>query len=72
MGVTAAVVGVIANLAVFFAVRVLFPEGISVGGLDIFALALAAVSFVLIQKLKVPIHFMVPLGAVAGMIWTLL
>ncbi len=72
VGVTAAVVGVIANLAVFFAVRVLFPEGISVGGLDVFALALAAVSFVLIQKLKVPIHFAVPLGAVAGMIWTLL
>jgi hypothetical protein len=27
VGVTAAVVGVIANLAVFFGVRVLFPDG---------------------------------------------
>ncbi len=72
VGVTAAVVGVIANLAVFFAIRVLFPHGVSPGGLDVFALLLAGVSFALIQRLKVPIHFMVPLGAVAGMIWTLL
>jgi chromate transporter len=72
VGVTAAVVGVIANLAVFFAVRVLFPHGVSPRGLDVFALVLAAVSFALIQRLKVPLHFVIPLGAVAGMIWTLL
>src|SRR5215211_7157381 len=41
VGVTAAVVGVVANLAVFFASRVLFHDG----GLDIFALVIAVVSF---------------------------
>jgi len=48
-GVTAAVVGVIANLAVFFAGRVLFSEGFSLGGLDVFALVVAAVSFVMLE-----------------------
>ena len=69
-GVTAAVVGVIANLAVFFASRVLFPEGLA--SLDVFALIAAAVSFVVLQRFKVPIYLMVPVGALAGMVWTLL
>ena len=75
-GVTAAVVGVIANLAVFFAGRVLFPDGVSggafLGGLDAFALVVAVVSFVTLERLKVPIYLMVPIGALAGMAWTLL
>ena len=72
VGVTAAVVGVIANLAVFFASNVLFPEGYSVDGLDAFALVVAVVSFVVLQRFKVPIYVMVPVGALAGMTWTLL
>ncbi len=72
VGVTAAVVGVVANLAVFFASRVLFPEGVSVAGLDTFALAVAVTSFVILQRFKVPIYLMVPVGAVVGMVWTLL
>jgi chromate transporter len=72
IGVTAAVVGVIANLAVYFATQVLFPEGISLAGLDVFALVVAAVSFVVLQRYKVPIYLMVPAGAVLGMAWTLL
>src|SRR5215217_409795 len=71
IGVTAAVVGVIANLAVFFATQVLFPDGIFLAGLDIFALVVAAVSFVVLQRYKVPIYLMVPVGAVLGMVWTL-
>jgi chromate transporter len=71
-GVTAAVVGVIANLAVFFAGRVLFPDGVSLGGLDVFALVMAVASFVVLQRFKVPIYVLVPLGAVLGMAWTLL
>ena len=67
-GVTAAVVGVIANLAVFFGANVLFPGG----RLDAFALVLAAISFVLLQRFKLPIYLMVPAGAVVGMVWTLL
>jgi chromate transporter len=68
VGVTAAVVGVIANLAVFFASRVLFHDG----RFDIFALVVAVVSFVLLQKMKIPIYLMEPVGALAGMVWTLL
>jgi chromate transporter len=72
VGVTAAVVGVIANLAVFFASRVLFPDGVSVAGLDVFALVVAVLSFGVLQRFKVPIYLMVPAGAVVGMVWTLL
>jgi chromate transporter len=72
VGVTAAVVGVIANLAVFFASNVLFPEDFSLGGLDAFALVVAVVSFVVLQRFKVPIYVMVPVGALVGMAWTLL
>jgi chromate transporter len=72
IGVTAAVVGVIANLAVYFATQVLFPESVSVRGLDVFALVVAVVSFVVLQRYKVPIYLMVPAGALLGMAWTLL
>ena len=65
-------VGVIANLAVFFATQVLFPEGVSLEGLDVFALVVAVVSFVVLQRFKAPIYLMVPVGAVVGMVWTLL
>jgi chromate transporter len=71
VGVTAAVVGVIANLAVFFATQVLFPDGVTLTGLDIFALVVAVASFVVLQRFKVPIYLMVPVGAVIGMVWTL-
>ena len=72
VGVTAAVVGVIANLAVFFATRVLFPDGSFAGGLDVFALVVAVASFVVLQRFKIPIYLMVPAGALLGMAWTLL
>jgi chromate transporter len=68
VGVTAAVVGVIVNLAVFFGSRVLFHDG----GFDVFALVVAVTSFVVLQRFKAPIHVMVPAGALAGMVWTLL
>jgi chromate transporter len=72
IGVTAAVVGVIANLAVYFATHVLFPEGVALDGLDVFALVVAVVSFLVLQRFKVPIYALVPVGAVIGMAWTLL
>jgi chromate transporter len=67
-GVTAAVVGVIANLAVFFAVHVLLPEH---GGVDVFAAVVAAASFVVLRRFAVPTYWLVPVGAVAGMVWLL-
>ena len=72
VGVTAAVVGVVANLAVYFATQVLFPDGVSVADLDVFALVVAVISFAVLQRFKVPIYFLVPVGAVVGMVWTLL
>ena len=69
VAVTAAVVGVILNLAVFFGQKVLFPYGIT--SLDVFALIVAVVSFVALQRLQAPIYLMVPVGALAGMAWTL-
>jgi len=68
-GVTAAVVGVILNLAVFFAARVLFPAG---HALDVFALALAALSFAVLLRFRVPIQYLVAAGALAGVAWRLL
>jgi len=70
VGVTAAIVGVVANLAVFFAGRVLFPDGFSLAGIDVFALAVAIVSFVVLQRFKPPIYLLVPKGAILGMPWT--
>ena len=67
-GVTAAVVGVILNLAVWFGYKVILPND---SGMDIFALASAGVCFLLIQKYHIPIQYMVPLGAAAGVIWKL-
>jgi chromate transporter len=62
-GVTAAVVGVIANLGVFFASRVLVPEG---GGFDLYAAVAAAGSFVVMWRWHVAIHWLVAAGAVLG------
>ena len=64
-GVTAAVVGVVLNLAVWFGYKIFFPGN----GMDFFAVAAAGVSFLLLQKYHLPIQYMVPIGAVAGIIW---
>src|SRR5215216_1104078 len=66
----AILIGVAANLAVFFASRVLFPDGFSLAGLDLFALTVGIISFVVLQRYKPPIYLMVPVGAVLVMIRT--
>jgi len=66
-GITAAIVGVILNLAVFFAGKVFFATG----PLDLFALALASLSFVLLLRFKVPMYILVPAAALAGLAWKL-
>jgi chromate transporter len=67
-GVTAAVVGVVLNLAVWFGFKVLVPDN----SVDIFALSGAGISLLLLVKFHFPIHFLVPVGAVAGVVWKLL
>jgi chromate transporter len=67
--VTAAVVGVILNLAVFLALKVLFPEG---NAPDFYAIAVAVAAFFLLQWRHWPIPGVVALGALLGVVWTLL
>jgi len=64
-GVTAAVVGVILNLAVWFGYKVILPDA----GIDLFALIAAVVSLVLLQKFHFPVQYLVPVGAAAGVLW---
>lgn len=67
-GVTAAVVGVVLNLAVWFGHKVILPNG----GVDFYAVVSAVVSLALLQKFHFPIHYLVPIGAATGVIWKLL
>ena len=66
--VTAAVVGVILNLAVFLAEGVLAPAGRP----DFFAIVLALAAFAALQRWKLEIHWLVVGGAAAGLIWKML
>ena len=63
--VTAAVVGVILNLAVWFALHVIFPNG---GRLDWIAVALSAVAFVGMIKWKWDVIAVVVGGGLAGLL----
>jgi len=65
--VTAAIVGVILNLAVFFGLQVLLPGG----RLDGFALAMGLAAYLALWRLKLPVYLLVPAGAALGMVWTL-
>jgi len=65
--ITAAVVGVIANLGVFLAQIVLFPAG----SLDPIALALGLAAAAILFLRPLPVHWLVLAGAVAGLaLWS--
>ncbi|MDQ3684955.1 MAG: chromate efflux transporter [Acidobacteriota bacterium] len=70
-GVTAAVVGVILNLAIVFGAAVIFPRGIS-GGTDWFAAAMSVAAFLALYKYKADVLGVVIAGGVVGLVWTLL
>lgn len=67
--VTAAVVGVILNLAVWFGRHAIFPEG---GGVDWIALALAAIAFVGLVKWKWDVLAVVAGGGAVGLLTQIL
>jgi chromate transporter len=67
--VTAAVVGVILNLAVWFAGHVIFPKHAPV---DWFALAVALVAFLAMQRYKVGLIPVVFAGGALGCVWQLI
>jgi chromate transporter len=69
-GITAAVVGVILNLALVFGLTVLFSNGLA-GGVNWFALILSAVSFVALYKFKIDALWVVLASGAIGCAWTL-
>jgi len=64
--VTAAVVGIIATLLVLLARVVLLPEGIG-GGLRWTALALASVAWLLLERFRIELHWVLGLAALGGL-----
>ncbi|MEO8189097.1 MAG: chromate efflux transporter [Acidobacteriota bacterium] len=69
-GITAAVVGVILNLAVVFAAGVLFPRGLS-GGPDPFSSLVAAAALAVLMAFDMEAAWVVLAGGVAGLSRTL-
>ena len=70
-GITAAVVGVVVNLGVFFAWHVLWPEGFS-GRFDWFSALAGAVAFVALFKLRVGIVTVIGACAAVGLAYSVL
>ena len=67
-GITAAVVGVILNLAVFFAYHVLWPSGFK-GGFEWFSFFLGLASFIALARYKAGIATVIIACAALGMIY---
>jgi len=67
--VTAAVVGVILNLAVWFALQVVFPVHAAVAW---FALVVGVAALVALERFKVEIVPVVLAGGALGLLWSLL
>ena len=70
-GITAAVVGVVLNLAVFFAYHVLWPEGFE-GRFEWFSALIGAAAFVALFRYKVGIVQLIGVCAVIGLGYSLL
>jgi len=70
-GITAAVVGVIINLAVFFAYHVLWPQGFE-GNFEWFAALIGAAAFVALFKLKMGVVSVIGISASIGLSYSLL
>ena len=77
-GITAAVVGVILNLAVFFAYHVLWPNGFTGGFAEIFskidwvALIIGLIAFIALIRFKIGVVTVIASSAVLGMAYSLL
>jgi chromate transporter len=67
--VNAAIVGVILNLAAFFATPVFFPDG---GGISGFAVVLSTLTAAVLLRFSPGLHWLIAAGAVAGLLrWAL-
>lgn len=69
-GITAAVVGVILNLAMFFAYHVIFPQGFS-GKIEWFAIILSIASFIALFKFNLNIMLLISASAFFGLVYML-
>lgn len=67
-GVTAAVVGVILNLALVFGAAVIWPRGLT-GGVDWFAVLLSVAAFAALSRFRIDVLWVVLGGALAGLLW---
>jgi len=70
--VTAAVVGVILNLTIYLGKAVVFPNGVSLGGINIPAVVWIIVSVIALQKFKVNMFLWIILSAIFGIIFGLI
>lgn len=66
-GITAAVVGVILNLALVFGVAVIAPEGLG-GGIDWFSITLTVLAFAALYRLKIDVLWVVLGGGAIGLV----
>jgi chromate transporter len=67
-GITAAVVGVVLNLAVWFGIYVIFPQ---TGRINWFAIILGIISFTAMQWLKIGMIPVIAVSGLAGVVWNL-
>lgn len=65
--VTAAVVGVVLNLTVYFAQAVVFPEGLAVNTIGWFSLAWIIISFLAMYRFKIGMITWIGISALAGL-----
>jgi chromate transporter len=70
-GITAAVVGVILNLAVFFTWHVLFPQGLS-GKFDAVAALISLLALIALFRYKIGVISVITCSAIAGLLITLI
>jgi chromate transporter len=70
-GVTAAVVGVILNLALVFGGAVILPQGLA-GGADWFAAVMSVAAFIALYKFKAEVLWVVLAGGLVGLVKTML
>jgi chromate transporter len=69
--VTAAVVGVVLNLTVYFADAVVFPAGHSVSAIDYFCVIWIVISFVAMFRFKIGMIKWIGVSALAGLVYYL-
>ena len=70
--VTAAVVGVVLNLTVYFGRAMVFPEGVSLALVDYFSLVWIAVSFLAMYSFKIGMIPWIGISAGAGLLYYLI